>query len=189
MPSKLLPQRLLDCLNKNLLEPNHIKFNTDKWIYHDGIPANAVIPESDRFEKVEAAMKKFLANYDANTIDTKAWTTHEWLHFIRYLPDNLSADDMKKIDAAFHFTNSGNSEMADAWFEQSINKGYKAAYPKMEKFLIGVGRRKFLTPLYKALLKTDDGKKTALEIYVKARPNYHAIATRTLDELLGYRAD
>jgi leukotriene-A4 hydrolase len=50
--------------------------------------------------------------------------------------------------------------------------------------LINVGRRKFLTPIYKALIKTPEGKKMAKDIYKEARPNYHSVAYNTLDEML-----
>lgn len=178
-------EAFLKYLDKELLEPNQIEMNVDEWVYGPGIPANASIPSSERFERVEVAINEFLANYSPNELVTKDWTTHEWLHFVRNLPDNLSVDDMAKLDEAFNFTESGNSEIAAAWFEKSITNKYTAAYPKMEEFLIKVGRRKFLVPLYKGLAKTEEGKKIAREIYAKARPNYHAVSTSTLDALLG----
>jgi len=49
-----------------------------------------------------------------------------------------------------------------------------------------VGRRKFLTPLYKGLKETNQ-LELAKKIYNKARPNYHSVATHTMDELLGYK--
>ena len=94
---------------------------------------------------------------------------------------------MKKLDEAFGFTNTGNSEIAAAWFEKSITNNYEASYPKMKEFLINVGRRKFLTPLYKGLAKTKEGKKMALEIYEEARPNYHSVSRNTIDEVLDYQ--
>jgi leukotriene-A4 hydrolase len=39
-------------------------------------------------------------------------------------------------------------------------------------------------PLYKALLTTPEGKAMAQKIYAQARPNYHFVATNTLDPLL-----
>ena len=82
-------------------------------------------------------------------------------------------------------TASGNSEIAAAWLEASIRNGYEPAYPRLEEFLTTVGRRKFLVPLYKALLAREGGKERALAIYQKARGNYHSVSTGTLDELLG----
>lgn len=177
-------EAFIEYLKANLLEPNNIDMNIDEWVYNPGIPGNAAIPESDRLEKVETSINEFLADYAPGDLETEEWTTHEWLHFVRNLPDNLDSADMAKLDHEFNFTNTGNSEIAAVWFEKSINNGYTAAYPKMEEFLIKVGRRKFLTPLYKALLKTPEGKQMALDIYTKARPNYHAVSINTLDNLL-----
>ncbi|EJF08341.1 peptidase M1 membrane alanine aminopeptidase [Pontibacter sp. BAB1700] len=39
-------------------------------------------------------------------------------------------------------------------------------------------------PIYKALAATPAGKKKAQEIYVRAKPNYHAVSTNTLDAML-----
>ena len=94
-------------------------------------------------------------------------------------------NDFEEADVLFNFTTSGNSEIAAAWYEQSIKAGYKTVYPELEAFLVRVGRRKFLTPLYRALLKAGD-KATALSIYSKARPNYHFVSTNTMDKLLEF---
>ncbi len=50
-----------------------------------------------------------------------------------------------------------------------------------------VGRRKFLKPLYEALLAAENGNARALAIYERARPRYHTVSQRTLDAMLGYR--
>ncbi|MBC7759255.1 MAG: leukotriene A4 hydrolase C-terminal domain-containing protein, partial [Phormidesmis sp. FL-bin-119] len=47
-----------------------------------------------------------------------------------------------------------------------------------------VGRRKFLMPLYKEMVKTPEGKEWAKRIYSKARPNYHSVAYSSVDEIL-----
>ncbi len=41
-----------------------------------------------------------------------------------------------------------------------------------------------MVPLYRALLATPGGRARAQEIYQRARPNYHSVATSTLDALL-----
>ena len=80
--------------------------------------------------------------------------------------------------------NSGNAEITAAWGVISIRNDYEKMAPRIEDFLIHTGRRKFLTPLYNEYLKTPAGKKRAREIYRKARPNYHFVATNTFDKLL-----
>jgi hypothetical protein len=63
--------------------------------------------------------------------------------------------------------------------------GHLPAEEATQRFLLRVGRRKFLVPLYKAILALPDGKARAKAIYARARPNYHAVATSTFDALLG----
>ena len=71
------------------------------------------------------------------------------------------------------------------WLEQSIRSQYQPSYARLETFLVEIGRRKFLTPLYKAMVDTDQ-KPMADAIYAKARPNYHSVSTGTMDELLAW---
>ncbi|HBP44386.1 MAG TPA: aminopeptidase, partial [Flavobacteriales bacterium] len=71
------------------------------------------------------------------------------------------------------------------WLEQSIRSQYHPSYERLETFLVEIGRRKFLTPLYSAMVDTDQ-KALADAIYAKARPNYHSVSTGTMDELLGW---
>ena len=92
---------------------------------------------------------------------------------------------MGALDAAFHLTGSGNSEILFTWLRLAIPRHYEPAVPALEQFLTSQGRRKFLTPLYKDLLASRWGKEEAKRIYLKARPLYHSVATATLDPIVG----
>ena len=94
---------------------------------------------------------------------------------------------MQELDEAFNFTQTGNSEVLTEWLVQSIRRGYKGVDVRLESFLINTGRRKFLLPLYKELIKTDEGMEKAKEIYVDARPNYHFVSTNSIDVLLNIK--
>jgi leukotriene-A4 hydrolase len=94
---------------------------------------------------------------------------------------------MADLDAAFHFSDSGNSEILSAWFVKVIDSRYEPAYPALERFLVTVGRRKFLRPLYTEMAKTPAGAEMALRIYQKARPGYHSVSQNTIDQILGWR--
>ncbi len=160
------------------------KVNIQEWIYGKGLPADLPGVKSVRFEAVEKAVQDWSTGTPAKQLATKDWSSHEWLHFIRHLPDSLTTARMSELDKAFNFTNSGNSELLAAWLGHAIKSKYDPAYEALEKFLVNVGRRKFLTPLYGELLKTPEGKQRALAIYTKARPNYHFVAVSTLDAML-----
>ncbi|MEK9138521.1 MAG: leukotriene A4 hydrolase C-terminal domain-containing protein, partial [Bacteroidota bacterium] len=87
----------------------------------------------------------------------------------------MSLQQMTELDNEFKFTESGNSEILEEWFQHVIPAKYEAAYPALEKFLIGIGRLKYLKPLYAELVKTPDGLEIARRIYKQARPGYHPI--------------
>jgi leukotriene-A4 hydrolase len=182
-------EEFLQNLKRDLLNNSEEKYadlKIDKWVYEPGLPSNVVSVKSPLFGQVENQLDTFLISGNPSTIDTTNWTTHQWLHFLRKMPDTLSIAQMTALDKAFGFTKTGNSEIAAEWFILSIQNGYTQADPAIEQFLIRVGRRKFLTPIYGALIKTDAGKQRALEIYAKARPNYHSVSINTLDEMLNY---
>ena len=174
-------------LTSQLLEPNHVSLDVDRWIYQPGLPDDDIVPVSDKFAKVEAEIARWRTGTPAKDLSTRNWSTFEWMHFLRHLPDSLNTSRMAELDGAFGFTRSGNSEIVVAWLEQCIANDYSPAYEKLDQFLTTVGRRKFLTPLYEALLKTEKGKAMAQNIYKAARPNYHAVSVRTMDDLLDWK--
>jgi aminopeptidase N len=179
----------VEYINKELLSKNakwQETVNLNEWIYNPGLPANCPKIVSDRFEKVEVELAKWKDGASPASLATSKWSTHEWLHFLRNLPETMSQEQMTTLDKTFGFTKSGNSEILAAWFVKVIPNNYKEAKPAIESFLVSVGRRKFLTPIYKSLITADPSKAAAREIYKKARPNYHAVAVQTMDDLLDW---
>jgi aminopeptidase N len=163
------------------------RLQIDAWIHSPGLPANAPQPRSEAFAPVDRAVQSVAAGAPAAQISTAGWTTHHWLHFIRNLPPRLDSQRMADLDAAFHFSASGNAEILSAWLVKVIDSHYEPAYPALERFLTTVGRRKFLKSLYTELAKTPAGAEMALRIYEKARPGYHSVSQNTVDEILGWR--
>ncbi|HEX9425800.1 MAG TPA: M1 family metallopeptidase [Pyrinomonadaceae bacterium] len=99
----------------------------------------------------------------------------------------LDHQRMAELDQAFHLTQSENSEIAFQWLLMSIRIRYEPAYPRLEEFLVSIGRRKFIKPLYEELAKTPEGKERALAIYRRARPTYHPISVAAIDEVLKWK--
>ena len=91
---------------------------------------------------------------------------------------------MNTLDEKFDFTNSGNSEVLGVWYVHCARHLYEPSANAMEQFLIHTGRRKFLMPIYQELAQSEKGKSLALSIYKKARPNYHFVASSSLDKVL-----
>jgi len=155
------------------------------WIDGPGIPAIAPPVSSARFAAVDAALQSWQQGTPAAGLDTAEWSSHEWVHFLHGLPKLLSAEQLAELDKAFRFTQSGNAEILAAWFPLAIAAGYAPADEPLHQFLTHVGRRKFLVPLYKALLNVPGGRARTQAFYAEARPNYHSVATSTFDGLVG----
>ena len=155
------------------------------WIDLPGIPEGAPMPRSDAFAKVDRALTQYIdGKVTEQQLPVSAWTAHEWLHFLRAVPTSVDQTRMQALDSAFGLTGSGNYEILAQWLDLSIRTGYGAVDARLERFLKTVGRRKFLVPLYRALLES--GREAdAKRIYEQARGGYHAITQRTLDDLVG----
>lgn len=157
----------------------------DAWIETEGLPDDVPQPRPVRFEKVDQRIAQWNAEKSLNKNSSADWSTHEWLHFLKNLPDTLSHREMEALDAFGDFTASSNAEIITAWGVVSIRNNYEKMGEKIEGFLINTGRRKFLSPLYEELIKSSQGRERARAIYQKARPNYHFVATQTFDKLIG----
>jgi leukotriene-A4 hydrolase len=174
------------------------KVPVDEWINQPGLPAGAPNPTSSAFDRVEEQAKRWMREeVAASAIPTAKWTTQEWLHFLKSLPfpeDKaattavLDRQKMAELDQAFHLTQSGNSEIAFQWLMMSIRNRYEPAYPRLEEFLMSIGRRKFIKPLYEELAKTPEGRERALAIYRRARSTYHPISVASIDEALKWKS-
>ncbi len=178
--------KFLTYLNDNLLKNDSAlikKLDINAWVYGPGIPANCPRVKPERFAKVDAARDAFLKSNTASGIQTTGWSTNEWLHFLRKMPKPLDPNQMKELDNSFHFTQSGNSEIADLWYVMAVAADYKPAYSNMDNFLSRVGRRKFLEPLYEEMMKTGK-QQMAKSIYQKYRMNYHPLAQGTIDRIV-----
>jgi aminopeptidase N len=175
-------------LEANLLpqKPGAVKpAELDEWMKSPGLPKSAVLPHSDAFELVDTARQEWLAGkVAAANLPAKQWTTHEWVHFLDGMPAKLPATRLDELDSAYALTASGNSEIAFSWLRIAIRNEYAPAWPKLDSYLTTIGRRKLIKPLYEDLMKTPAGAERARAIYTRARPNYHPIATGTLDPIV-----
>lgn len=180
-------EEFLAYLEANLIKGDKTlrdKINPDQWVYQPGLPANSPAVGSAKFRIIDSLILDWNKSFDVSVFNSAKFSTNESLYLISHLPEKITASQMETLDKVFKFTSSGNAEIQAAWYTLSIRKKYKPAYANIEKFLKEVGRRKFLMPLYKELVKTPEGKEWAKNIYVNARSNYHSVAYNSIDELL-----
>ncbi|MFN3528582.1 MAG: M1 family metallopeptidase [Bacteroidia bacterium] len=187
MHTERFEQILLDTLGKELAET----IGVQAWLYGTGLPENCPKPQSNRFELVDEARKLLIAGEPADDDLYRNWSTHEWVYFIRGFGTEHTAL-IPMLDAHFKFSASKNAEILNVWFSFVLRHApeYVAAQADfraaLERFLVEVGRRKFLMPSYRAM-KESNQMELARAIYAKARPNYHAVSRQSVDALLGIK--
>jgi leukotriene-A4 hydrolase len=118
-------------------------------------------------------------------LSNQNWSTHEWLHFLRKLSMQVSNSQLEELDEQLGLSESGNSELQFAWFEITIAHNYAQADKALSDFLLKVGRRKFVLPLYKSMLGSSRLQLQARTLYRQARPGYHFVTQQSVDELMG----
>lgn len=185
-------EEFLDYLDKNLIQKSAGKITLDpkKWIYEPGLPEGHEAPTSKRLMEMakmaDIFVKGGIDNPNLN-VNLDSLTSHEIQYFLRCLPDNMTAVQMSQLDQRFHFTDRKNSEEAFLWLRLSVINNYAEAFPALDKFLVHVGRRKFVKPLYEAMVKNPSTVELANQIYEKARPGYHSVTYNTVDEILQWK--
>jgi aminopeptidase N len=158
----------------------------DQWVYQPGLPANAARPDPNAFAPVDTALAAFRGGGAAAAVPYSGWTTAERLRFLNGLPRELPQARLAELDRALNLTASTNSETLFAWLQLALANRYEAAVPAAERFLLSMGRRKFVAPLFATLMGEGDwGRPIARRIYTAARPGYHAVTTGTVDKTMG----
>ncbi|MBK7827841.1 M1 family metallopeptidase [Nannocystis sp.] len=157
------------------------------WLTSPGLLPDAPQARAPGLDAVATAAASFArGETPAKKLPTRTWSPQHWIYFLRSLP--LTASNavalLDQLDAAFQLGASSNYEVLAQWLLLAATHDYRPADARLERFLVEVGRRKYLTPIYEALLASPTGQPRAHEIYAKARPAYHPITQRSLDALL-----
>jgi len=162
------------------------RIGIDRWVYQVGLPDNAVHVTSARFAAVDAAAKAFAGGGGAAAVPWQGWATQERQRFLNALPRTLAAARLAELDRAFGLSQAGNSEIRFCWLMLAVANRYEPALPSLEQFLTSQGRRKFVAPLFTALMAQKGwGEPIARRIYAKARPGYHPVTSGTVDKIVG----
>ncbi|MES2830334.1 MAG: M1 family metallopeptidase [Bacteroidota bacterium] len=184
----------VDYLNKNLIKGNadlEKKIRVKDWVYGPGIPSNIAFSknlwkEGGKYDEINSMIRIWLNNpmYNPNIFRENVVTTNEKRYLLSRVPDKITFDQMEYLDLTFNLTASNNTDIQLAWYTMAIKNNYTLADKRIKEYLINNGRMWHIIPIYKELLKSEKGRKKALEVYKLARPNYHPMTYTYLDKML-----
>jgi leukotriene-A4 hydrolase len=179
-------------LQANLLDrfPGIItRDQVNAWVFQPGLPADAVLPVTTMFQPVDAARSAWLSGNIQPKKFGMDWVTQQWVYFLNNMPATLQAAQLSDLDKAFGFGKTPNAEIAHSWFKLVIANDYQPGFPRLEEYLKTIGRRKLVTPLYEALMKTPSGAEFAKRVFAKARPGYHPQTVAAVEAIVDPQAE
>lgn len=157
----------------------------DEWAYQNGLPANAEEPRPQGFAEVERLAAEFAAGGAPAGALWANWVTFQRQRYLKTLPRQLPRARLDALEAALGLNETGNSEVLFDWLSLAIANGYAPAAPAITRFLTGMGRGKFVTPLFRALMAQGAwGQGLARAIYAQARAGYHPVVQRNVDTIV-----
>ena len=175
-------------VDAKLLAPNPgivARAKIDEWIHASAMPADAVYAQSDAFAKVDEQRTAWLeGRIPVRTLRTQAWSSHEWQHFLDNMPAAATTAQIAELDRQFGLSRAQDNYIAVSWFRVAIRFGHAPALPVVERFLLTVGRMRFINPLYRELAKTPAGRVFAQRVFDRARPTYHPIGQAGVERIL-----
>ena len=178
-------EQMLAFLKANLIDkyPGKMTWAQARaWVYGTGIPENAPLPDSPRFDMIDEKTKAFVAgSLPAGQLDAKGWNTQEWMYFLDRLPDAPKRNQMKALDAAWHLTGTPNAEIGMRWYIHAIAAGDKDVWPAARAHMTRIGRIYLTTPVYKAFAATPAGLRFAEAAYAKAKSGYHPLTQKAIE--------
>jgi leukotriene A-4 hydrolase/aminopeptidase len=155
------------------------KVDAKAWVDGPGLPATYRKPESARLAAVLEVAGRVPAASEA-----KAWSVAEWVLYLEAMPKPSPLDVCRALDAEYELTSSKNSEVLVSWLVLACESGYAPVLPRVEELLGHIGRMKYLKPIYQALVKRDETKALARELFAKFRESYHPIAQQIVRAVL-----
>jgi len=180
-------EQMLAYMKPNLIDKYPGKMSmaeVNDWVYGSGIPKDAPLPDSARFDAIDRERAAFLdGSLPADKLDAKGWNTQEWMYFLNRLPDVTPLAKIQQIDAAWHLTGTPNAEIGMRWYTHAIAAGDKAVWPAAADHMMRIGRLYLTLPLYQALVAAPGGLAYAEQIYAKAKPGYHPLTQQAVEAI------
>ncbi|MGE0549061.1 MAG: M1 family metallopeptidase [Kofleriaceae bacterium] len=159
------------------------------WLHAPGLPADLKRVSSPRVTELQTAARKFatVSSLDADEIlPASSAPTLEWVVFLRALPEDIDPQKLVDLDQRFRAAWSTNAEILMHWYPIVIRSGAPSVDAAIQEFLLRVGRRRMVMPVYEAMMESKDPRwrKIAADTFDRARSLYHPITRDSVAKLI-----
>jgi aminopeptidase N len=173
-------------MDKELFADRDPVIDIEAWVYEPGLPQGFEVKSSKRSVEINKEIDKWIKGEGMNEKITASWGTFEKVYFIQQLPTALSTEQINELDSAFSFSKS-NIEIQYVFFRKVIRSNYTDLDPVIESLLLRTGRNKYVRGIYQEYVDNPNGgREKALNVYKKARANYHPFTQANIDVIVDY---
>jgi hypothetical protein len=153
------------------------------------MPANAPVFRSRRLDELTNLAQQWGSDARPSADQAADWKPEEMLIYLQHLPRQLDAAGCRWLDDNLKLSGRGNYEILVEWLTIAAASDYEPVFEKAREVLTGVGRMKYLRPIYTALGKNRRTRALGREIFATARAGYHPVALRVVESVLEKYAD
>ncbi len=157
----------------------------DAWVFGPGLPSNDEAPKSTLLANVDTELAKLKAGAEPSALATEGWITAQWLHFLKNMPAPRTPAQLAALDKSFAFSQTKNRAIRFEWLRIAAKNHYDGAIASMEEHLSTQGRRRYIIPVYRDLVASDWGRPIAERVFAAAKPTYHPLTARSIEQVLG----
>ncbi|MBI4373527.1 MAG: M1 family metallopeptidase [Deltaproteobacteria bacterium] len=160
----------------------------DAWLYGPGLPEEVPVFRSGAMERTALLARQWGSpgHKDFTIPESEQWSAPIWVYFLKTLfeHEKLPAPALESLKNRYHLDDRTNAEISGAWQLLVVRNQYRPSYPGLERFLDGrIGRAKFVTPLFKELVKTGQ-REQAQKLYDRIKPKLHGIVRELVEKEL-----
>ena len=155
-----------------LIQNEIIRFPINSWLHSSKINKKQFNYYSKRHTYIHTVCKLFLTKKNFFKLRKtrkllKGFTQDDWIAFIALLPNTIDKVKLYELDRRFHFSNSPNKPLLQAWIRCGIQNEYPAVLPLIEKELYTYGDLESNYTYYQLLLRKDKYRKWAQSRFSK----------------------
>ncbi len=158
--------------------------SVSRWLYEPGIPDNAPTFRSTSLGSLTALAEGWPQGRRPSPAVAARWTPSELLVYLQHLPRQLPSESCRWLDETLRLNRRGNYEILVEWLTIAGGSDYEPAFARLREVLAGVGRMKYLRPLYLALGRHPRTRALGREVYREAAPRYHSLSRRVAASLI-----
>jgi aminopeptidase N len=156
----------------------------DEWLFEPGFPSNAPVLQSKLYENIVATVEAFKAGELPTEENVGGWKPAEKVLFLRLLPQVISLENCRYIEALFEFDKEQNPTPLTFFYIIALNSGYEDTWPGITNLVRRIGRGLLVNRLYRAMVKSDWARDRARELFEGSRSRLHPLTIAGIEGIL-----